>query len=352
MNSKERVKRAFKHMEPDKVPVSELYINSPVASEILGRDCYVGWGGLIRAKIFNKMLMEGTEKDFYKKEVIDLVDLYRTLGLDTIIIERPPLKNQIVPVEINEVSWKFEDNENGFWNIMRYTPTTDNYGEVDSSIKRGGVKEFERYINFLDEQTIDLEKWDWDQAEYIMNTCGKDKFIMAVVEIDFPPTAFLSWGDVFMECMVLRPDLVERYLDYRVRKGVKFIRKYAKMGVDCIFCGEDWAGNSGLIFSPDHFRRFYQPRVKLLIEEAHKNNLLYMKHTDGNLMSIEKEFFNELGIDAYQSVDPEARMDINYLKKKYGNKITIMGNVDCSKVLHFGTPKDVMQETKWIINSC
>ena len=76
-----------------------------------------------------------------------------------------------------------------------------------------------------------------------------------------------------------------------------------------------------------------------------------MKHTDGNIMKVEKEFFKELGIDAYQSVDPEAGMDINYVKKKYGDKITIMGNVDCAKVLQFGTPFEVIEETKNIIKN-
>ena len=42
MNSKERVRIAFSHHEPDRVPVSELYINSPVASQILGRTAYTG----------------------------------------------------------------------------------------------------------------------------------------------------------------------------------------------------------------------------------------------------------------------------------------------------------------------
>lgn len=350
INSKERVKTTFKHIEPDRVPVSELYINSPVASEVLGREAYIGWGGYIRGKVLNKMLIEGRAEEFYTKEVKDLVDVYRRLELDTIIIERPPLKKPAIPIKIDENTWKFEDKKNGFWSIWKCTAITDCYGEVDSSIKQGGAKGFERYLDFLDEP-IDLDTWSWDQAEYIIRTCGHDKFIMAVVEIDFPATSFSSWGSLFMECMVLRPDLVERYMDYRVRKGLLFIEKYAQMGVDCIFDGEDWAGVNGILFSPKHFKKYFQPHFKQIIDATHEKNLLYMKHTDGNIMKVEKEFFKELGIDAYQSVDPEAGMNINYIKKKYGDKITIMGNVDCAKVLHFGTPDEVVEETKNIIKN-
>jgi hypothetical protein len=350
MKSKERVLTAFAHKEPDRVPISELYINSPVASKILGREAYVGWGGRIRGQILNDMLIEGKAKNFYEKETRDLVDLYRKLELDTIMIERPPLKEPQIPEKIDDVTWKFEDKNTGFWSIWKYTKDTDNYGEIDSYLRKGKEEAFERYLEFL-EQPIEMDTWDWSQAEYIVDRCSSDMFVMAVVEIDFPPTSFISWGEVFMESMILRPDLVERYLDYRVKKGLKFIDRYAEMGVDCIFCGEDWAGVNGLIFSPLHFKKFYFPRIKRLIDRAHDKDMLYMKHTDGNIMSIEKEFFLDLGLDAYQSVDPEAGMDIYEIKNKYGSKVTLMGNVDCAGTLHFGTPQQVEEETKRIIKN-
>ena len=50
-------------------------------------------------------------------------------------------------------------------------------------------------------------------------------FIMAVVEIDFPPMRMGSLGGLFLEAMSFEPELCERYLDYRVRKGKKFIEK-------------------------------------------------------------------------------------------------------------------------------
>ena len=63
MNSRERVLTAFSHREPDRVPVSELYINSPVASKVLGRLAYTGWSGYIRCEVMNTMLMQGRGED-------------------------------------------------------------------------------------------------------------------------------------------------------------------------------------------------------------------------------------------------------------------------------------------------
>lgn len=339
--------KAFQHQEPDRVPVSELYINSPVASDILGRTAYVGWGGAIRAKLLNGMLAEGRGEEFYRKEARDLVDIYRQLELDTIIIERPPTRRLPVPKQLDDVTWKIANDETGMWSVWRFAPETDCYHEVDSSIRQGGLPELERHINLLDNGSLDLEQWNWEQTEYISQACA-DMFVMAVVEIDFPPMSFGSWGGLFMECMMDRPDLVERYLDYRVRKGMRFIEKYAGMGVDCIFCGEDWAGNNGILFSPAHFRKFYLPRFKKIVAAAHAHKMLYMKHTDGNIMSIESEFFDDLRPDAYQSIDPEAGMDIRLIKRKYGDRITLMGNLDCG-LLANGTPAEIMRATRQLI---
>ena len=113
MNSKERVKLAFSHREADRVPVGELYINSPVASEILGRTAYTGWGGHVRCGIMNKMLMEGRGEEFFHQEVVDLVELYRKLELDMIMIERPPLARPIIPSLIDEATYRFDDPQTG-----------------------------------------------------------------------------------------------------------------------------------------------------------------------------------------------------------------------------------------------
>jgi hypothetical protein len=45
MNSKERMRTAFAHREPDRVAVGELDIDEQIASQILGREAWVGHGG-------------------------------------------------------------------------------------------------------------------------------------------------------------------------------------------------------------------------------------------------------------------------------------------------------------------
>jgi len=349
LNSKQRVIATFSHKEPDRVPVSELYINSPVASKILGRLAYTGWSGYIRCEVMSNMLMEGKAKEFYMQEVVDLVELYDKLELDTILIERPPLANPTIPTVCGKHSWKYCNDETGIWNIDHYDPKTDLFHARDSNFHHGGLEEFVRYVELLEQDPIDMDNWDWSQAQYIIDNCAKYKFVMAVVEIDFPPMSMGPLGGIFLEALAFDPDICERYLDYRVRKGLKFIEKYAQMGVDCIFDGEDLAGNNGPLISPKSYSEIYAPRFCALSEKCHEKGLLYLRHTDGNIMKFADEFLLQSGFDGYQSIDPSAGMDRVLIKKLYGDKITLMGNVDCGKVLHLGTVEDVVAETKQVI---
>jgi hypothetical protein len=346
MNSKERVKMAFEHTEPDRVPVGELYINSPVASDILGRTAFTGWSGYIRCDVMNNMLINGRGEEFFYREVEDLVELYKKLELDIILIERPPLVDFQIPVAIDKTTWKFNDPENGLWSVIHYDPKTDLFHTLDSNFHNVGIEEFERYVELLENDPLDMDIWSWKQAEYIMDKCGKDMFVMAVVEIDFPPMSMGALGGIFMEALAFRPDLCERYLDYRVKKGLKFVEKYASLGVDCIFDGEDLAGQKGPLFNPKDYMKYYGSRFQKIAQACHKHGMYYLRHTDGNIMPFADDFLLRSGFDAYQSLDPSAGMDIELIKKKYGEKIALMGNIDCAKVLHLGTEEDVVRETK------
>jgi hypothetical protein len=349
LNSKERVLTAFSHKEADRVPVSELYINSPVASKVLGRLAYTGWSGYIRCEIMNNMLIQGRGEEFFLQEAIDVVELYDKLDLDTVLIERPPLKNFIIPTAVDETTWRFDDKENKMFFVMHFNKKSDMFHTADSNFHHGGLDEFERFVELLEKDDIDMDRYNWSQAEYIISNCRDEKFIMAVVEIDFPPMSMGAIGGLFLEAMAFRKDLVERYLDYRVRKGLKFIKKYASMGVDAIFDGEDLAGNNGPLFSPKDYLKYYAPRFKKLADEIHKNGMLYLRHTDGNITGFADEFLLESGFDGYHSIDPEAGMDLKWVKENYGDRVLLMGNVDCGRVLHMGCREDVIKDTLRVI---
>jgi uroporphyrinogen decarboxylase len=44
-------------------------------------------------------------------------------------------------------------------------------------------------------------------------------------------------------------------------------------------------------------------------------------------------------------------MDIAEIKKKYGDRLALIGNIDCGDLLCFGTPQQVREKVKWTIKA-
>jgi uroporphyrinogen decarboxylase len=91
--------------------------------------------------------------------------------------------------------------------------------------------------------------------------------------------------------------------------------------------------------------------MQTLVKKCHELGLFFIKHTDGNITRIEQELLVESGIDAYQAIEPVAGMDIGYLKQRYGSHLTLMGNVDCGRLLGEGTTEEVAAQTRRVIQA-
>ena len=74
-----------------------------------------------------------------------------------------------------------------------------------------------------------------------------------------------------------------------------------------------------------------------------------MIHSDGNTMPIFEDIV-AMGIDGYQAIEPDAGMDIAVLKAKYGEKLCLIGNVDCGNTLTLGSPPQVIAESRHVID--
>jgi uroporphyrinogen decarboxylase len=65
-----------------------------------------------------------------------------------------------------------------------------------------------------------------------------------------------------------------------------------------------------------------------------------IKHSDGNIWSI-LDMIIEAGADAINPLEPVAGMDIAGVKKEYGARVCLVGNIDCGALLSNGTEQEV-----------
>ncbi len=52
----------------------------------------------------------------------------------------------------------------------------------------------------------------------------------------------------------------------------------------------------------------------------------------------------QAGVDGFQAIEPHAGMDIAQIKRDYGDRLTLIGNVDCSTVLVDGPEKQYVNK--------
>jgi uroporphyrinogen decarboxylase len=113
--------------------------------------------------------------------------------------------------------------------------------------------------------------------------------------------------------------------------------------VQGIMLGDDLAFSEGLMVSPEFLRKFIFPFEKKIGEIAHSHKKLFLRHSDGKLYDIMEDFIDFCGYDALNPFEPKA-MDIDEVKKKWGEKVAIVGNIDVDLLIR-GTPEDIRKLT-------
>lgn len=139
--------------------------------------------------------------------------------------------------------------------------------------------------------------------------------------------------DVFIDILTDKGKVkkfLKRLEDFEIQIGLNQI----KMGIDFMFIAGDVAYDKGMFFSPMLWREIFKPylfRMCKAFKET-KKDIKLVYHGCGNALAIFDDLI-ECGIDAYHSLEVKAGIDVIYLKKKYKNKLAFIGNIDCRDVL-------------------
>ena len=114
------------------------------------------------------------------------------------------------------------------------------------------------------------------------------------------------------------------------------------LGADVITLDGDLAHNTGMIMSPAQFRTFIKPYYSEITAFIHQKALPVFKHTDGDHWAIMEDLI-EAGFNGIHPIQPQC-MDIAEVKRRVGNRICILGNIDCIDTLVNKSPSDVERE--------
>jgi hypothetical protein len=372
MTKKERVRTTLRHEEPDRVPMFELTVANPVLESVLGRRIEgFGTGEAKAAGIRAAMQDAEARRALIKRNVEGMMEFFEAVDYDmfwfrptdfmaTFSMGLPDdiTANSLFDVSIEESepdTFRIESPEHGFWSVERYDPPSDTCVTVTDSISRGGIAELRRYVQLLERRA------DAPLSESLEDGIGSIRlaverqrargkegmFVLGAADIAFP--TFQPFLPLFLTTMVDEPRLVERYMEATTEGVMSILQAQLELGVDGILGAEDWCFGGGPLVSPEMFRRFMAPHLKRIAEECHRRGVPYLKHLDGNTTVLLDILVDEVGIDGLHSIEPPAGMDIGVVKQKYGDRITVMGNIDCAHLLSFGSREQVIAAVKEIL---
>ncbi len=288
MNSRERVITALERRTPDRVPYFECVIDERVMQALLPGCDY--WQ-------FNEWIGQDNvsqNRSSWSRENVEMIDEERGLFRDKWGVIRA-FGPESTPAPV-EGPIKSPDD------LKHYTPPDPNGDDVLGQI-----------------------------PEIVARYKGK-KAVTAICRDAFFNPAFLRGTEQFLIDMVDNPKLVHELIDICLSYDIPAMQRMVAAGVDVVVFGDDYADKNATLMSPKHFKQFILPGLKRCVDAAHEAGAYVVKHTDGNIMGV-LDMIVDTGIDALNPLEPQAGMDIGLIKERYGDRVALVGNIDCGYLL-------------------
>lgn len=297
MTSRERVLAVLRGEIPDRVPWMENFISNEVAEALLGG------GDFCHADFSHKIERPG-------------------------MIRIPPEVRNVIPL----------DNISYDLSPPRFAKT-ERIGGHDY-ITDGLIKTVEdlRLLGGLpdpDDESL------YRPAEHYLSRYKGDSAAIATVRTGVS-NAYLSMGiDHFCRSLIREPNLVKEVLERFSDWTVRVAKNVQEMAFDLFFIPDDIGFGNAPMISRRHFQEFCVPVMKKVVE-AMKLPAIY--HSDGNIMPVMDDIIG-LGVTGVANFEP-GPMDIEEVKRQYGGRTTLMGNIDLQYTLTLGTPGETADEVR------
>lgn len=368
MTSRERVRAAINHREPDRVPidiggtkVTGIHVDEYIKiGRYLGIDveppkCYEQFQMLARVEEPVLRWLHG--------DVIQLENVYETWGYKN--ADWKPWVNTAGNTILMPGTFQCKVKENG--DIALF----DSGGKHAADMAANGGY-FERLPNppldlMKEISFMDVQKFRKTIPMYSDEELGilekRAKFLYENTDYSIHGGALkgklgttgIFAGHPFTEWLCIlagEPEYAGELLEAAGDAAVENMRRYLQaVGpyIDTILISTtDFGTQTGELFSPETFRELYMPNYKKMCSFVHKNaQAKTMFHSCGSIRNI-IPFFIEAGCDILNPIQANSyRMEPGELKRAYGDQLVFWGaGVDSQTVYPLGTPQEVRSQVK------
>lgn len=216
------------------------------------------------------------------------------------------------------------------------------------------LKDITEWRKYVKAPVIDNSDEAWAAAVAHANSIDRnEQFVTAFVA----PGVFemchhlMSMEDALM-ALYEEPEAMHELIDYLTEAELNYAKILIdRLHPDALFHHDDWGSQKSSFISPAMFEEFYLPAYKKIYAFYKANGVeLIVHHSDSYAANL-VPYMIEMGIDIWQGV--MTTNNTPELIKKYGGKISFMGDID-SGVVDFPawTPEIVAKEVERACKNC
>ncbi len=296
MNSRERMLAALKRERPDRPPTFEWFIDRSVLQALTGTD--------------------------------DLLDAVDALDIDGVNIRADYAR-----------TWKDSETYVDEWGIEKRLT-----GDVLAAATSFPIAELANHWDY--EFPKPDGSFRFGSLEQAVKKFGDRRAVVFNLRDGFSDMRdLLGYENALMGLALDKTawtDLLKRVVEYNLSLAEIAVKRY---GIEIVATTDDICTNTGPILSPKSYREVVYPLFRDVIQGFRSLGLFVIKHCDGNVRPF-VDLWIDAGISCLDPIDPGAGLDMREMKEKYGDKICLKGNIDCTGNLCNGTPEQVADEVR------
>ena len=297
----ERYMTALNCEEPDRVPLGEWHVDPLPMENYLGR------------KIVT---------------LEDQIEFWYTAGFDYITtssgILEPVRAPEGMTIKGEAVRTEYGDGREREW----------------AHEHEGVITNWEAFEKYQWPSVDDFDLSKWDTLDHILP--GGMKAILLLGKIYTTVWMFMG-AETFFSALEKDEELVSALFEKVGRIQYEtFLRVAEHSCVGAVLNPDDIAHNTGLLIHPKYLRKYVFPWYKKIGDVCRDKGIGFIFHSDGDNTEAMDDFI-DCGFHAFNPVQPNS-MDIEEVKKKWGDKLCIIGNLNLDSTLTLGSPEDVRAE--------
>ena len=156
---------------------------------------------------------------------------------------------------------------------------------------------------------------------------------------------YLRSMELLMTDMAMEDEKATWLLDQSTDRACYRAGIFAGQGADILGLGDDIGIQESILMDTYMYRTMLKPRLQKVISAAKsvKSDILVSYHSCGYIEPFIPDLI-EVGVDILNPVQPEC-MSFEKLHKEYGDVLSFSGTIGTQKLMSFGTPRQVYDET-------